>query len=71
MSVRETIIEKIMACGWDMFIACEEADRVIAEFLASGKQQDTVGIMCGGGKCGDVITIARKTPNAENQAEPR
>jgi len=67
MSVRETIVEKIMACGWDMFTACEEADRIIAEFFASGKTQDTVGIMCGNGKCGDTITIARKTPNNKAQ----
>lgn len=60
MSAREAIIEKIMACGWDMFIACEEADRIIAEFLASADQASTVGISCGNGKCGEAIMLARK-----------
>lgn len=65
MTVRETIIEKIMACGWDMFIACAEADRIISEFLASGKQKDTVGVMCGNGKCGNVITLSRRHPGGK------
>ena len=66
-SVRETIIEKIMACGFDMFIACEEADRIISEFLASGKKRDSFGVMCGNGKCGDVITLERKTVKPQNR----
>lgn len=61
MSVRETIIEKIMACGYDMFTACQEADRVISEFRSSGKRKHSVGIMGAHDKCLDVITIARRT----------
>jgi hypothetical protein len=60
MSVREAIIEKIMSAGYDMFIACEEADRIISEFLASGKREASFGIMGGHGKCMHVITMARK-----------
>jgi len=59
MSVRETLIEKIMAAGHDMFTSCEEADRIIKEFKESGKQSKTFGIMAGS-KCVEVVMIARK-----------
>jgi len=60
INIRETIIEKIMNCGYGMFEACEEADRIIKEFKASGKKQANYGIMGSFGKCVDTITLARK-----------
>ncbi len=60
INVREIIIEKIMACGYDMFTACSEATRIISEFKASGKKETTVGIMGSFGKCADTITLRRK-----------
>lgn len=60
MTVKEQIVEKMRACGYDFMTACEEADKTIAEFLASGKEQTTFGIMCGNGKCGDTVTLQRK-----------
>jgi hypothetical protein len=60
MSVREAIIEKVMAAGYDMFIACEQADEIIAEFKASGEKRKTWGITGAHGKCVDTVTIARK-----------
>lgn len=59
MTVRESIVEKIMAAGWDMFASCEEADRIIKEFLASGKDEDSFGVIGAGGKCQDVICLIR------------
>ena len=60
MSVKEEIVEKIRACGYGIFEACEMADKVIGEFLASGKKEDSFGIMGSHGKCLDVIKLQRK-----------
>jgi len=60
MSIKEQIVEKVRKCGYDMFTACEEADRIISEFLKSGQKQATYGIMGAGGKCADTITLQRK-----------
>lgn len=60
MTVKEQIVEKIRAAGYDMFTACEEASRIIAEFKASGKDRMEFGVMGAHGKCVDVIAIERK-----------
>ena len=60
MSVKEEIVEKIRACGYGMFEACELADKTIREFLASGKKEGSFGIMGSLGKCLDVVKLQRK-----------
>lgn len=55
MSVREQIIEMMQDAGYDVFTACEEADRIIAEFRASDQKEMKVTIRHGSG-----FTLARK-----------
>jgi hypothetical protein len=45
MSVREQIVARMQAAGYDVFTACEETDRVLAEFRASGEKTRRLGIM--------------------------
>ena len=60
MSVKETIIEKMRAAGYDMITASEEATRAIREFLASGKKEHTLSIRGANGKAVDAFTLRRK-----------
>lgn len=56
MGVKETIVEALRNAGCDMLTACEEADRVIREFLASGRDR-TVYVVRG---TGAVLCLQRK-----------
>lgn len=60
MTIKEQIVEKFRACGYDMFIACEQADAIIKEFKVSGVLEKSWGIMGEHGKCLDVVTLRRK-----------
>ena len=53
MSVKETIVKAMQDAGFDTVTACEHAERTIAEFVQSGKQQNTYAY----GE--QVITISR------------
>jgi hypothetical protein len=56
---REQIIEKIMAAGFDMISACEQADQIIKEFLESGRKQTTY--YCRYSKK-EIVTLKREYP---------
>ena len=59
MSVKETMVKAMQDAGYDTMTACEYAERTIAEFMQSGKQQNSY-------VCGEqVITIARGTNAAQ------
>lgn len=62
------IAERINKHGYDMMTALELAQKLIQEFLASGKQEASYGIMNGAGKCSDVVTIKRN-PSRHGLAE--
>lgn len=57
LSVREEIIARIQAVGYDMFTACDEADRLIKEAKASPGTTIKAGIKGSAGKCADVIAL--------------
>ena len=57
--IKWDIAEKINKCGYDMMTSLDMAYELIEEFLASGQQEATYGIMVGK-KCKEVIAIARK-----------
>jgi len=57
MTVKEQLVESLrLKAGYDMFTACEIADRTIAEFLESGVAATTIGIMSGK-KCVQVFEL--------------
>ena len=58
MNVKETIVEAMQDTGYDTMTACEYAERTIAEFMQSGKQQNSY--VCGK----QVITISRGVNSA-------
>ena len=58
--VRWDLAEKLIPAGYDMLTALEMADKYIEEFLASGAQEQTFGIMGAMGKCVDTFTFRRK-----------
>lgn len=60
MTIKEQIVEKFRAAGYDFWTACEEADKAIAEFKSSGEAQKTFGIKGAYGKCADAFTLTRK-----------
>lgn len=59
MTIKEAIVDKARACGYDFFSACEMADKAIAEFKASGLKSKVFGIMGAYGKCLDTFEIRR------------
>jgi len=60
VTVREQIVARIQKCGYDIFAACEYADKCLAEFKSSGKSSMRFGIMGAHGKCADAFEINRK-----------
>jgi hypothetical protein len=60
MTVKEAIVDKMVAAGYDFWSACEHTDQVLAEFLASGEDQYTFGIMGANGKCVDTVGLIRR-----------
>jgi hypothetical protein len=60
MSVREQIIAKMQAAGYDVFTACEETDRVLAEFRASGEKTRKFGVMANR-TCVDAFELRKET----------
>ena len=66
LGVREEIIARIQAAGYDMFFACDEADRLIKEVKASPGTTIKTGIMGSAGKCADVIAL-RYEPKADGK----
>ena len=58
MSVKEQIVTKLRDAGYDMLTACEEADRVIAEFLTGTETERVFGVMVGG-KAVDAFKLQR------------
>ena len=59
MTVKEQIVERVRACGYDFITACEFADKTIADFKAGGRLSETFGIMGTHGKCLDAFELRR------------
>lgn len=59
MTIKEIIVDKLRAAGYDFLTACEITNKTLREFLDSNEQSRTFHVMSGT-RVVDTFEIARK-----------